>query len=255
MPKRKREETATDNEKDSEPPPYRVVLAELEWIAKKDQKSCCALQEVFECTNPPKNQKDMWIGFPGQVYHALAVIDKAGEIIRQSTEMTERIVWTPQTGGSNEYSATTKPDKNGLYWFKKAQPYCLGSIFVTFECIDLSGCQSLERYIPIVAGKGFSPETNAPKNAISFLPKGSRLAYVWMRDTISVRIGNAGGMLSISRYLWSALGDDMRTLKVRRPPFKPSVSDMLFTSTQKNASNFAYKGDASVFCKFHAPAH
>jgi hypothetical protein len=215
------------------------------------------LPEVLTQTFPPSDRRHLWVGFPGQQYHALTLLDKEGGLARCGAAVTQTITWDSNTGVSTEYAVSCKAD-DGIYWFKRAQAYVLGSFTLTFTCNDPAypDIEPLTRYVPIVAGEGFQSEPRPPNDDIAFLPRGSRISMPWMKDQVEIHFGPTE-TLAMSRYLWSALRDDQFAArknkgktKPRMPPFKPSISDILVAATQKESSFFHCDKNAGLlFCK------
>lgn len=227
----------------------RVVVAD--WALARSPKLYADLPVTLTQQKPPKKHQDYWFNFDS-VLHPLALVDSEGSVVRTNEALTETITWTALTGSVTEEKFTSKPDKEGLYWFKKTDAYVLGSFAFSFSCANLSNCEPLIRYIPIIPGEGVAAEAAPSTNAISLLPRESRLEWGWMGKSAAVSLGER--QLALSRYLWTSLRSDHKgseRTSFRLPPFRPSASDLLVTATLKSGAHLSRSpSDASLFCEY-----
>lgn len=228
--------------------PARVVLAEQ--ALPRNKKQYIDLPEVLTQQKPSKKYSEHWLGFGSQL-HPVMLVDEAGALVHSSLKITETITWTSITGAMQERTFESRPEKDGIYWFKRTEAYVLGSFMLSFQCEGAADCQPLTRYIPIVPGENTAADTEPPTDAVALLPRGSRLEWEWMGDRAMLQFGSEGS-LSLSRYLWSSLREDAAgaaAASFRVPPFRPTVSDILCTTAQKKASVFSrHKEAGTLFC-------
>lgn len=227
----------------------RVVVAD--WVLSRS-KTYANLPDVLKQLKPPKKDKDFWFGF-GSELHPLALVDENGMLVRSTQPLTETIAWTAVTGRKTEESFTSRADKEGIYWFKKADPYVLGSFCLSFHCIGLTNSQPLFRYLPIVPSPECALDVQVVRDTVANLACADRLEYKWIGPSVNIAFGSARS-LTIRRYLWSALRSDqenaLRQISFRLPPFRPTVSDIIASSTRKEHSSFYGKvEDGAFFCK------